>query len=703
MARDEEHGKTARRRADRGHRGRGRERERRFVVILLFDQRVQRFLAYGVLVVILVLIFVAKIQWWSWSGTTGSSSNIINIISSDNNVSFKDQEIGTPLLLRLRQPSSSSRGIARQGSTTTGNNDNNKDTKKSTTSTLNAAEVEAKLKHVSCPPPGCLYVARNIIESEAVKQDLELLRSSSFPQQDRNVAPLTAWPLEKSNTNPIIHHVFDRHVSTMFASLTLTSNRESKTNQDRGFVIHPLRICSGAGPGQQPPDVNPTHHDPTHDPPEEGHEHDFVIGIFDGHSDLGHLVAEQARNEFGPRLVQALTTRAAAAISNQDNPQLPPRETTCHDVYDMWNRQNHNDNHNDIHNHIIIQQALKQTFVELDASFPRAHSLNGGCTASVAVRFGNTIHIANAGDSRTMIMAHDTTTTSRTTTVSTGSTTATGTGTATSADNNSGVATAVVTDFVVYANRLDKPHLPDEQARISAQGGTVFIPPPPKPPSWSRVVQYSSVKQEHVGLAMSRSLGDLEFTQVGVTPEPMVRSFSLRELHQRAHKIQQLAMEQHLTPHQFPKLDELTLDTMVELESEEELYGGDDSRRRHTDHSISGSSSNFEFYVVSASDGLLDARRPSFVANHFGRRLYADQHAPDSDDSAAAESTTTTTTDHDHDHSSTEAAVLLWKEQHPMLACHSLVDLATPPPPREGQPPNYRDDITISVMKVVTS
>ena len=75
---------------------------------------------------------------------------------------------------------------------------------------------------------------------------------------------------------------------------------------------------------------------------------------------------------------------------------------------------------------------------------------------------------------------------------------------------------------ILYQTRPDKAHLPGEKARIEGLGGKVHVPP--RFPNGSRVVVYSSAANppEPIGLAMSRSLGDWEWKEVGVTAEPIV-------------------------------------------------------------------------------------------------------------------------------------------------------------------------------------
>ncbi|KAG5189516.1 phosphatase 2C-like domain-containing protein [Tribonema minus] len=67
------------------------------------------------------------------------------------------------------------------------------------------------------------------------------------------------------------------------------------------------------------------------------------------------------------------------------------------------------------------------------------------------------------------------------------------------------------------------PDVPEERERILGMGG--FVSPPPQPGLSSRV--WLDAQQTMVGLAMSRSLGDLAVKRVGVVPDPVVTAWRL--------------------------------------------------------------------------------------------------------------------------------------------------------------------------------
>ena len=139
-----------------------------------------------------------------------------------------------------------------------------------------------------------------------------------------------------------------------------------------------------------------------------------------------------------------------------------------------------------------IQQQLKDAFAELQQSIPSPAAQRGGCTASVTFRIGTKLFFANTGDSRTILVQ------------------------------------AVPNATVAYHTRFDKPHLPDERARIEGQGGKIHTPP--LNPAMSRVIVFSKAANENIGLAMSRSLGDSDWKEMGVTAEPIVDVVSIGSL-----------------------------------------------------------------------------------------------------------------------------------------------------------------------------
>lgn len=212
-------------------------------------------------------------------------------------------------------------------------------------------------------------------------------------------------------------------------------NPHQQINQDRAFIVNPFL--------------------------QDYH----LSGVFDGHGRLGEVVAEFAVTETPKRLAEKLLK-----ISNN--------------------------NDDDDDDDAAIVQALQETFVEIDRDIPTKGV--GGCTASVVLRMGSKIYVANAGDSRSLVALHS----------------------PSPSDTNR-------KSELIYVSREDKPHLEDERARIESMGGTVWIPPNVEQES-SRVMYVNPETGYQTGLAMSRSIGDWDM--VGAIAEPLVEVIDLSKL-----------------------------------------------------------------------------------------------------------------------------------------------------------------------------
>jgi serine/threonine protein phosphatase PrpC len=289
------------------------------------------------------------------------------------------------------------------------------------------------------------------------------------PEMDTVLQEIEAMNIEEH----AVLNIFNRSKSERpyfsgrtMAMMTRRSNRQNPPkNQDASILLHPFITKQTPSPD------------------------DFLLAIFDGHGDEGHTVSQYVATAL-PELLAAKFNDAATLQSEE------------------W-----------------IITTLKETFVQVDANAPPSAMMSrGGCTASVTLRRGSKLFIANAGDSRTIV-----------------------------------VQVHGKQNDIVYMNRLDKAHLPDEKARIEGLGGKIHIPV--RFPMGSRVIVYSKILQESVGLAMSRSIGDWEWKPVGVIAEPIV--------------------------------DVLNMDNLTNA------------------------------FILAGSDGLWDARpRPMFFANFFAESFY---------------------------------------------------------------------------------
>eukprot|EP00978_Attheya_sp_CCMP212_P022499 scaffold67194_cov54-Attheya_sp.AAC.3 len=134
-----------------------------------------------------------------------------------------------------------------------------------------------------------------------------------------------------------------------------------------------------------------------------------LLGVFDGHADRGELVSEFVKNEL-PRLLHSKLSAAGVDLQMEAH----------------------------------VQQALVETFVELDGLVPADPS--GGCTCSVILQLNHKVYVANAGDSVSFVAAVTTT------------------------KSSSSSSSEATTTEIIYQSRDDKPHLPEERRRIEEMG-----------------------------------------------------------------------------------------------------------------------------------------------------------------------------------------------------------------------------------------
>lgn len=250
------------------------------------------------------------------------------------------------------------------------------------------------------------------------------------------------------------------------ASLTLIGYKGGalfeQINQDRALVVSPFYVpCENK----------------KSNPAKSGHR--ILIAAFDGHAARGELVSEYAVQNLPMKLAQKL--QQLLPHHNKNNNKNSNNKNN-------WNTANPQDGEE---RQEATVRALQETFVELDQTAPADPS--GGCTASVILLQDDKLFIANAGDSRSFIVAY------RPSTKKT---------------------------QVVYISREDKPSLAEERARVEAMGGQVYIPMR----GTSRVVYQDPITGAPSGLAMSRSIGDWAAGKLGVIPDPIVDVLAISDI-----------------------------------------------------------------------------------------------------------------------------------------------------------------------------
>ena len=250
-----------------------------------------------------------------------------------------------------------------------------------------------------------------------------------------------------------------------------------------------------------------------------GNKNNFFIGLFDGHDDQGHEIASYASKE--------IPAQIASQLHNKEKPISRDE----------------------------MKQIITQTFRNVDANAP---AIGGGCTAMSVIRIGSFLYLANTGDSTQFVAIYQPP--------------------SELVEEKSNHNERYINNMTRptkeqlqlqgsisthYQNKLHKANFPEEKSRIENLGGRIHIPA--KHPMGSRVIVRSATHHEDVGLAMSRSIGDWEWTAVGVIPDPDV---------------------------QFVDLEEFW-----------------------NTHGV-GKKEDSKVFVVMGSDGLFDARRVEFVAKH---------------------------------------------------------------------------------------
>ena len=357
-----------------------------------------------------------------------------------------------------------------------------------------------------------------IIPKQAAAQLSPKVNCSSFGCSLRPVELVQLNELQMNSSN---------HYSPLVASpnhiiLTYKSNRKkpAPVNQDRSILIP--SFSSGDNSILIKEAVGLDARD------------NFFLGLFDGHDDNGHTVAQFASEE--------IPSRIAMKLQAQDVPILSNRKYSIQE-----------------NNHTIstIKDIITSAYIEVD----KLADPGGGCTALTVFRRGSTLFMSNTGDSTAFLVVY------------------------TPPDEQKTMANEKYlhsprspdiqlhlqgTITIHHQNLKHKAHFPDEYDRITDLGGKVHIPP--KNAMGSRVIVRSSLHREDVGLAMSRSIGDWEWTAVGVIPNP----------------------------------DTMTVDL----------------NKFWTEHVIKKNGQESKVFAVLGSDGLFDARQPLFVASHLAYAFF---------------------------------------------------------------------------------
>ena len=245
-----------------------------------------------------------------------------------------------------------------------------------------------------------------------------------------------------------------------------------QVNQDRAIVIlNPLSAAkqiTTSNDGSQNDNNDIDHHNHS--------DSSMMIGIFDGHSQQGHIVAHYVQQELPKVLSKKLSSMLQHPFTKANN----------------------------TNNEFLLKQTIIDAFNTTDSNIPVDYGMNAGCTTSIIIQIDKTtICTANVGDSQSFIIRYN-------------------------------KATKEVD--IVYMTKKHKPDDVVERNRIEGMGGVVYIPRKKEERHNGVIMEVSSrvtipnTPMGPVSLAMSRSMGDHDGKDVGLISVPTVDILQVTEL-----------------------------------------------------------------------------------------------------------------------------------------------------------------------------
>ena len=249
-----------------------------------------------------------------------------------------------------------------------------------------------------------------------------------------------------------------------------------------------------------------------------------------------------------------------------------------------------------------VEQWLRDAFQETDQAIPDNLAQEGGCTSSVVLQMGTQIYFANAGDSQSFLAAALVT-----------------------GDDELHVQ-------IMYETRLDKPGHPDEAQRLQQAGAHVTQE---SEQDDARVWATDPATGHTSGLAMSRVLGDRHHT--AVIADPLIETIDLHQMKERI----------------LNEYDANRTQQCIEVTIQAD-GSSDPCPLAEAPHAV-------HFFVVSATDGVMDFLEPIQIAHTLAGYLYGNNG-------------------------------------HPYLGMEDILWQSTQLWQQEGQ---YRDDMAISIAKTI--
>jgi serine/threonine protein phosphatase PrpC len=256
----------------------------------------------------------------------------------------------------------------------------------------------------------------------------------------------------------------------------------------------------------------------------------FLSAIFDGHGKLGHTVAQEVVERFPVVLAEKLTIALRSPPADGDVDSNTGIKDGNHSIYKSNSKERENVISIEDYDRtdFAIRKALNETFLEVNDKGTASTFSMGGCTASVSLRWGSKLYMANAGDSQIIIVSSFMPSSSSQLPSSIN-------------QQQQRTPEGMITK-VEYSTRRDKANLSDERARIEGLGGKIHVNANGFDP---RVIIHSEAAKDTIGLAMSRSLGDWEWKSVGVIAEPIVDVVDLSKLQSEKNKENESLSDQH--------------------------------------------------------------------------------------------------------------------------------------------------------------
>lgn len=460
-----------------------------------------------------------------------------------------------------------------------------------TRSWYSSATNNAEKEQEDCPFYGCPLTPQDVYyNTEDFKMALEKMRSYIHSKKAS---------AEQENAERILKTSARRDAATLTLIGYKGGSIEEQMNQDRALIVSPYNIVENEA------SIDDKNLLTT--------QHRLLLGVFDGHAPLGEGVAEHTKSEL-PRLLATKLKTVLGAIEEEEKENL-------------HGDASNNRNKKTLEDKVVsaTKSVITETFVELDRTAP-AH-VSGGCTATIVFQQGRKVYVANAGDSRSFLVAYRPST---------------------------GKAK------VVYISREDKPHLPDERARVEATGGQVYIPVR----GTSRVVYQDPRTNSPAGLAMSRSIGDWAAGKLGVIPNPIVEVLDIPGLVQAQLQPAGRAAE-------------------YAVKAQGKILSSDKADLAIDD---------VHLFAVSATDGMMDYIAAEEIARVLAASLYSDQLRKEKETSS---SWTWSSKSEEEGNSEGEAS----PPQHVVTACEGLV-FAAANAWQKAKQGRYRDDIAIAVSTI---